>query len=103
MGIVASPLVDRGFFRFCFVGGSALLVASLVITSFCNRWWQLLLVQGVMTGVGMGLVFSSGVVVLMSYFSRRMGVATGLAAAGGSTGTYVCWVLLRAGLWGKYR
>ncbi|KAA6415079.1 MAG: MFS monocarboxylate [Lasallia pustulata] len=88
-GLLASPLVDRGLFRLCFVGGSLLLVASLVVTSFCTRWWQLLLVQGGLTGLGMGLVFSSGVVVLMSYFSRRMGVATGLAAAGGSTGGVV--------------
>ena len=85
-GIVVSPLVDRGYFRLCFNGGSVLLVVSLVTTSFCKQWWQLLLVQGMMTGTGMGLIFSSGVVVLMSYFSRRMGVATGLAACGGSTG-----------------
>lgn len=86
MGIIASPLVDRGHFRLCFSGGTIVLVASLVITSFCTRWWQFFLVQGVMTGMGMGLIFTSGVVILMSYFSRRMGVATGLVAAGGSMG-----------------
>ena len=63
-----------------------MLVLALLITSFCNQYWQLVLVQGVMTGIAMGLVFGSGVIILMSYFSRRMGIATGIAAAGASTG-----------------
>ena len=63
-----------------------LLVLSLVLTSFCTEWWQLLLTQGILTGVSMGLIFGSGIIVLMSYFSKHMGVATGIAAAGASTG-----------------
>ena len=86
MGILVSPMMDKGYFRLCFNGGSAILVAGVVATSFCTQWWQLILIQGIATGIGMGLVFSSGVMVLMSYFSKHMGLATGIAAAGASTG-----------------
>ena len=88
MSIIVSPLMDKGHFRLCFNGGSLLLVLSVLATSFCTEWWQLLLVQGISTGIAMGLIFGSGVIVLMSYFSKHLGLATGLAAAGGSTGTF---------------
>ena len=86
MSIITSPLMDRGYFRLCFNGGSLLLAVSVVLTSFCNTWWQLFLVQGILTGVAMGSIFGTGVIVLMSYFSKHMGLATGIAAAGASTG-----------------
>lgn len=86
MAVVVSPLIDKGHFRLCFNGGSLLLVASIIATSFCRKYWQLVVAQGLMTGAGMGLIFGSGAVVLMSYFSKRIAVATGLAASGGAIG-----------------
>lgn len=62
------------------------MVVSVVVTSFCAKYWQLIVAQGVLTGVGMGLIFGSGANVLMSYFSKRIGVATGIAASGGAVG-----------------
>lgn len=81
-----SPLVDKGFFRLCFNGGSVLLVIAVLLTSFCTQWWQLLLVQGILTGIAMGLVFGSAVIVLMAYFSKHIGRATGIVASGANTG-----------------
>ena len=81
-----SPLVDKGLFRLCFNGGSGLLAVAVLLTSFCTQWWQLLLVQGILTGIAMGLVFGSGVIVLMTYFSKHIGRATGIVASGASTG-----------------
>ena len=84
--ILVSPLLDKGYFHFCLSGGSLLLVLGVVTTSFCKEWWQLFLAQGLMTGLGMGLMFGSGVVVLMTYFDKHLATATGIAAAGGSIG-----------------
>ena len=86
MGILVSPLVDKGLFQWVFSGGSVLMVASMVLLSFCKTYWQLFLVQGLVMGVAMGLIFSSGIIVLISYFSKNLGVATGIAASGGSMG-----------------
>lgn len=88
MSIIVSPLIDKGRFRLCFNGGSFLLFISVLTTSFCTKFWQFLLVQGVLTGMGMGLIFGSGMVVLMSYFSKHVAIASGIGAAGGSVGTY---------------
>lgn len=78
--------MDKGRFRLCCLGGSTLLVLSILVTSWCTKWWHLLLVQGILTGAGMGLIFGAGVVVLMTYFSSKIALATGLASAGGSVG-----------------
>lgn len=60
---------------------------SILVTSWCHKWWELFLVQGILTGIGMGLAFGSGVLVLQSYFTTNLGTAAGLTSAGGSVGT----------------
>lgn len=82
-------LYDLGYFRVFFNVGSALLVLFVFVTSFCESWWQLFLVQGVLTGVAMGMVFCSGIVVLMGWFDRDIGLAMGIGAAGSSVGGIV--------------
>ncbi|KAI4167478.1 MAG: hypothetical protein LQ348_007651, partial [Seirophora lacunosa] len=89
MSIVVSGQIDAGRFQHCFTGGSALLVAATVATSFCTRYWHFVLAQGVATGMGMGLLFGAGVQVLFTYFRRRLGIATGIASAGGAVGGMV--------------
>lgn len=85
-GLVVGPLVDKGYFRICFHGGSILLSASLILTSFCRDWLQLFLIQGVWTGIAMGMVFSACVINITTYFSTHLGLVSGLAAAGASVG-----------------
>ncbi|TKA61993.1 hypothetical protein B0A49_09525 [Cryomyces minteri] len=87
LGTPIGRAVDAGHFRVFFNVGSALLVVLVFATSWCATWWQLFLVQGVLTGAAMGMVFCSGLVVLMSYFNERnIGLALGLGAAGSSLG-----------------
>ena len=53
LGVPVGRLVDRGYFRYVFHGGSALLILGIFCSAFCTRLWQLLLVQGIITGLGM--------------------------------------------------
>ncbi|KAL9007481.1 MAG: hypothetical protein Q9173_007261, partial [Seirophora scorigena] len=66
MSIVVSGQIDAGRFQHCFTGGSALLLAGIVATSFCSRYWHFVLAQGVATGMGMGLLFGAGAQVLFT-------------------------------------
>lgn len=86
MSVMVSPLIDKGHFQPCFTGGCLLMLISILATSWCHKFWSLLLVQGIFTGVGMGVAFGSGVLVLQDYFSTHLGVAAGLTSAGGSVG-----------------
>ncbi|KAJ9203497.1 hypothetical protein DTO164E3_2419 [Paecilomyces variotii] len=89
MAIVTAPLTSRGYFRACFTGGSFLQFLSLMLVSACTKWWQIFLLQGVLSGVGMGLVFHSGIVLITTYFTTRLGTATAIAASGSSVGGIV--------------
>lgn len=87
--IFVSSQMDKGRFHHCFTGGSILLVGCILATSWCSEYWQFVLAQGVGTGMGMGLVFGAGAQVLFGYFERRLGIATGVASAGGAVGGMV--------------
>ena len=87
MSLVVSPLIDKGYFRPCFMGGCGLMFVSILATTWCRKFGELLLVQGILTGIGMGVAFGSGILVLRSYFDKYLGIAAGLTSAGGSVGT----------------
>jgi MFS family permease len=94
LGVPVGRLVDLGFFRHMFHGGTLLMLLGLFTSSFCKAFWSLWLTQGLVTGFGMGMVFCSGILALMSWFNeRKMGVAMGLGAAGSCIGG-IAYVLL---------
>lgn len=92
LGVPVGRLVDAGYFRAVFHGGTALLILGIFCTAACTEFWQLLLVQGFVTGLGMGMVVCAGIVALMTWWDEwKIGRAMGLAAAGSCLGgiTYV--------------
>ncbi|KAL8635014.1 MAG: hypothetical protein Q9228_007453, partial [Teloschistes exilis] len=86
MAIITSGQIDKGRFHHCFNGGSVLLFACVLATSWCKQYWHFMLVQGIGTGIGMGLAFGAGAQGLMTYFRKNLGIATGMASAGGAVG-----------------
>lgn len=54
--------------------------------SLCTEFWQCLLAQGFVIGIGGGCLFVPSVAILPTYFSTRIGLAIGLAASGSSMG-----------------
>ena len=81
-------------FRLLFHGGTALLLLGVLLTSICgDSFWKIFVTQGVVTGLGMGCVFTTGAIVLMGWFKKKIGLAMGLGAAGASCGT-VCYALV---------
>lgn len=62
---------------------------SILATSWCHKFGELLIVQGILTGIGMGMAFGGGILVLQSYFTTHLGIAAGLTSAGGSVGGMV--------------
>jgi MFS family permease len=86
VGALTGPLYDAGYFRVLLLVGSVLLVAGQMLLSVCETYWQVLLAQGVVVGIGTGCLFVPSVAILAMYFSTRIGLAIGLAAAGSSFG-----------------
>ena len=59
------------------------------MTAVAREYWQILLAQGLCTGLGMGTMFMPAVAVVGSYFSRRKSMALLTAAAGSATGSLI--------------
>jgi predicted MFS family arabinose efflux permease len=62
------------------------VVFGFMMLSLCKEFWQAMLAQGFCIGLGGGMLFVPSVAILPTYFSTKIGLAIGLAAAGSSMG-----------------
>ncbi|KAJ2064498.1 hypothetical protein GGI17_001008 [Coemansia sp. S146] len=71
--------------KLCFLGVMVMALGQL-LASFCREPWQLCLTEGVLFGLGSGLVFSPSSTAPARWFTKRRGLATGLAVTGAGAG-----------------
>ena len=84
---VAGSLVDRWGSRKTLVLGGLLLAVGLAFSGTVSSLWQLYLWVGVVTALGLGLMgMVPHVAIIARQFTRRRGLAMGLAWAGGGLG-----------------
>jgi predicted MFS family arabinose efflux permease len=86
VGALTGPIYDAGYFRELLLFGAFMLVFGQMMLSLCTSYWQVLLAQAFCIGIGTGALFVPSVAILSTYFSRKIGLAIGLAAAGSSFG-----------------
>lgn len=66
--------------------GIVLQTASLILASFASKYWQLLLTQGLLFGIGMGFIFVPSAGIVPQWFNERRSMANGLSACGSGLG-----------------
>jgi hypothetical protein len=86
VGFVTGPLFDKGYLRVLLLVGSFGIVFGHMMLSLCTTYWQALLAQGFVIGLGAGCLFVPGVAILPTYFKSKLGLVIGLAASGSSMG-----------------
>lgn len=86
VGVVTGPIYDGGYFRTLIFTGSFLVVFGMMMTSICKDYWQVMLAQGIVVGIGDGCLFLPSVAIISQYFSTRRALATGIAAGGSGLG-----------------
>ncbi|KAF8910907.1 MFS general substrate transporter [Gymnopilus junonius] len=79
-------LFDLGYFRSIFMPSSCILVVATFLTAQCTEYWEFLLCQGFLVGLGCGGVFGHTAPVIAHWFKRRRGLAMGWVAMGSSIG-----------------
>jgi MFS family permease len=85
-GFLAGPIFDRGYLRLLLLVGGFMVVFGHMMLSLCNTYWQVLLAQGLVIGIGTGCLFVPCVAILPQYFTSKLGLTTGLAIGGSSLG-----------------
>ncbi|KIJ60310.1 hypothetical protein HYDPIDRAFT_99022 [Hydnomerulius pinastri MD-312] len=75
--------------------GSILLVSSLVLTSVAVEYYQYLLAQGVLFGLGAAMLFYPTIASVATHFNEYRATAIGIASAGSGCGGVIYPVMLR--------
>eukprot|EP00301_Raphidiophrys_heterophryoidea_P009047 c13354_g1_i1.p1 GENE.c13354_g1_i1~~c13354_g1_i1.p1 ORF type:complete len:491 (-),score=107.92 c13354_g1_i1:122-1504(-) len=68
--------------------GATMFAIFLTIASFATNIWVIYVFQGLALGISFGLTFFPSIASVSQWFSRRRGLATGLAAAGSGVGNF---------------
>ncbi|EIT73087.1 putative MFS monocarboxylate transporter [Aspergillus flavus] len=94
VGLFVGPIYDRGFLRTLLIVGGFMVVFGHMMLSLCKTFWQVLLAQGFVVGIGTGCLFVPCVAIIPQYFSTKMGMAMGIAASGSALGGVIYPVVL---------
>ncbi|KAH6643227.1 putative monocarboxylate permease [Boeremia exigua] len=87
IGAFSGRSTDAGYAQHTALLGTVLIVLGTFMTSLATEYWQIILAQGLCTGLGMGALYMPAVAVIGSYWKERKAMALGLAASGSGTGS----------------
>lgn len=82
IGVLSGPLTDKGHFYILNVLGSFFVVFGLMMTSLCERYWEVMLAQGIAVGLGCGMLFVPSAAIIGQYFVQKRALASSLASIG---------------------
>jgi MFS family permease len=86
-GVLAGPLFDQGYVRHLMVLGAILLVLGQMMLSLSSQYYQIILSQGICSGIGAGLVYVPSIALVNTQFTTKRALAMGLVTSGASLGT----------------
>lgn len=66
--------------------GLFIFVLSLELLSLSTDYWSVFLTQGLLQGIGTGMLFTPALSCTSQYFDKHRGLALGVVAAGSSVG-----------------
>lgn len=89
VGAFVGPLYDRDYLKYLLAAGTFGLVFGHMMLSLCTEYWQVLLAQGIVVGMGGGCLFVPALAVVQQYFGARLGLALGVVGTGSSIGNIV--------------
>ncbi|KAJ9497701.1 hypothetical protein H2202_006734 [Exophiala xenobiotica] len=87
--------LDAGLFIPTMIVGVTVQLIGIFMTSFCTVFWQLVLAQGLCTGLGSGIFFCPTLGLVTTYFKDKRGIAVAIVTTGNSVGGAVYPVIVR--------
>ena len=93
--VVSGRALDAGLFTPTLFIGSIVQLLGIFANSLCHNFWQLVLAQGLCTGLGSGIIFCPSMGIVTTYFERKRGLAVAIVSTGNSAGGMIYPVLVR--------
>ncbi|XP_049963721.1 monocarboxylate transporter 12-like [Schistocerca serialis cubense] len=85
-GLFTGPLLKKYTMRQVAIAGGVLVSTGLILTSFANSLWHMIVTYSIIAGLGLGLVTPSNFLAVKTYFRKARGRAVGLSLAGTNAG-----------------
>ncbi|KAF2162939.1 hypothetical protein M409DRAFT_68885 [Zasmidium cellare ATCC 36951] len=95
VGVLSGPLFDAGYSRVLNLVGNFMVVFGFMMTSLCHEYWQAILAQGVLIGIGCGLLFIPTTGILPQYWVKKRAFASCVAGAGAGVGGLIFPIVFR--------
>jgi MFS family permease len=89
LGVYSGPMMDAGHFRSLIICGLIFQIIGVFTTSLVKSYWQLILAQGVVQGLGNGFHFTPLVTLVSLYFDKNRAFALSVSACGAPIGGIV--------------
>jgi len=86
VGAFSGRLLDAGLYVPCLIVGTTLQLLGIFLMSISHTFWQLMLTQGLLTGLGGGIFFTPSMGLMATYFSSHRSLALGVATTGNAVG-----------------
>lgn len=91
VGLMVSPLViqviQKAPYRLVIILGAFVQAGAYIAASFATQIWHLYLSQGLLNGIGIGMVFVPANATLPLWFVKRRGMANGIFTSGAGMGS----------------
>ncbi|XP_071147519.1 monocarboxylate transporter 12-like isoform X1 [Mytilus edulis] len=88
-GPIASTIINRYSCRVAMMLGSLMLSTGLVLTGFVEDIKWTFLTFGILSGIGLGLCYNTGLIVIAFNFEKKRNMACGIAISGGGIGPFI--------------
>jgi MFS family permease len=86
IGVFAGKAIDGGHVRLVVITGIVFEISGTLGTSWCKEFWQIVLCQGVVVGMGNGMLAFTSAAIIPHYFTKRRMLAAGVVSTGSSVG-----------------
>lgn len=96
LGVQIGPLFDRYGPRWLILSGSIIYVVSLVLLAECKKYWQFMIVYGILGGTSSAFLTTTALAVVAHWFEVKRGMASGIAFVGSSVGGIAFPLVLRS-------
>ncbi|KAE9379912.1 MFS monocarboxylate transporter-like protein [Stipitochalara longipes BDJ] len=95
LGTLSGLIMDRGHFRSLVLFGGGFQLLGVFTTASVSQYWQLVLSQGLVQGIGNGLLFTPCIAIVATYFIKRRAFALSFAASGAPVGGIIFPIIAR--------
>lgn len=85
-GVLSGPFFDLGYFRTMLFAGAIIETLAVFMTSLCSEYYQLFLAQGILMGLGNGLLYVPGLALVGRSFKKHRSMAMAITTCGAPTG-----------------